>query len=329
MAEPRSAQELVNMGYYGYRGWNDAEALADFRATGGSGKGSPTIQSSGFNTAGNSTTFNPIDTAKQLLQFQQEANQPYINQLQQSIPEIQQAAQTQTQALQSTEQPLKERYQQVLDQIKGAGQREEQRVSTATAREYGKRGIPLTSGVYDEALQEKLQPVSERFAGLASDTSFGFENLLRQLGLDVAAIPTQTAERVANIRSAIASLGAGGGANAVNQAVQLLGLQQGQQQFATTEERLSQAQQLSQRIFEEISKPESAANIQNIQSQIANRGSSSSDLASLLNLFGGGGVGTSPTERRPTTNPGAASAVSPGGQWYWDYSSGSWIPIVD
>lgn len=43
---PRSAQDLVNMGYYGYRGWGDTEALADFRATGGKGKGGPSSQSS-------------------------------------------------------------------------------------------------------------------------------------------------------------------------------------------------------------------------------------------------------------------------------------------
>lgn len=34
-----SAQSLVNAGYYGYQGWGDAQADADFRATGGAGKG--------------------------------------------------------------------------------------------------------------------------------------------------------------------------------------------------------------------------------------------------------------------------------------------------
>lgn len=33
------AQDLVNAGYYGYAGWGDAEAQADFQATGGAGKG--------------------------------------------------------------------------------------------------------------------------------------------------------------------------------------------------------------------------------------------------------------------------------------------------
>ena len=37
-----TAQELINMGYTGYQGWDDAGANADFNATGGSGKGSNT-----------------------------------------------------------------------------------------------------------------------------------------------------------------------------------------------------------------------------------------------------------------------------------------------
>lgn len=36
-----SASELVQAGYTGYSGWGDAEANADFNATGGAGKGSP------------------------------------------------------------------------------------------------------------------------------------------------------------------------------------------------------------------------------------------------------------------------------------------------
>lgn len=41
------AQDLVNAGYYGYAGWGDAAAAADFNATGGSGKGGPSYGSSG------------------------------------------------------------------------------------------------------------------------------------------------------------------------------------------------------------------------------------------------------------------------------------------
>jgi len=41
-----TAQQLVQMGYYGYQGWGDAAANADFQATRGNGKGGP-AQTSG------------------------------------------------------------------------------------------------------------------------------------------------------------------------------------------------------------------------------------------------------------------------------------------
>lgn len=64
--QPTSAQDLINMGYYGYQGWGDAEALADFRATGGQGKGGPSQAGSG---AGN---------LNQLLSSQPTINLPEI-----------------------------------------------------------------------------------------------------------------------------------------------------------------------------------------------------------------------------------------------------------
>ena len=45
------AQDLVNAGYHGYQGWGDAEAQADFNATGGVGKGG---SSSGGGSSGSS-----------------------------------------------------------------------------------------------------------------------------------------------------------------------------------------------------------------------------------------------------------------------------------
>ena len=36
--QPGSVQDLINMGFGGYEGWNDTEALANYKATGGQGK---------------------------------------------------------------------------------------------------------------------------------------------------------------------------------------------------------------------------------------------------------------------------------------------------
>lgn len=39
------AQRLINLGFHGYQGWGDAEAEANFKDTGGSGKGGPSAPS--------------------------------------------------------------------------------------------------------------------------------------------------------------------------------------------------------------------------------------------------------------------------------------------
>lgn len=45
--QPGSVADLIRMGYTGYQGWNDTEALADFQKTKGQGKGGPSTSSSG------------------------------------------------------------------------------------------------------------------------------------------------------------------------------------------------------------------------------------------------------------------------------------------
>lgn len=43
--QPQSVADLVNMGFYGYQGWDNTAALADFKSTGGAGKGGASGQS--------------------------------------------------------------------------------------------------------------------------------------------------------------------------------------------------------------------------------------------------------------------------------------------
>jgi len=57
---PTSAQQLVQMGYQGYTGWGDAEAIADFKATNGSGKGSPINPMMGGQTLGAAPTIDLV-----------------------------------------------------------------------------------------------------------------------------------------------------------------------------------------------------------------------------------------------------------------------------
>ena len=81
---PRSVQDLINMGYYGYQGWGDAEAVADFRATGGAGKGGPQAQSQDPGSSVDQLLNTTLDFARQ--QFEEgkkkfgeyQSNNPFV-----------------------------------------------------------------------------------------------------------------------------------------------------------------------------------------------------------------------------------------------------------
>ena len=201
---------------------------------------------------------NVLDTAKQLLGFQQQANQPAIQSLQQQVGEVGQSFAGQRQRLESGIQPLKDRYNQILDEMKG-------RVSTDISREYGRRGIPLSSGMFEQDLTSKLNPLT-RDIGLASEQGVrGIQDLIAGLGEGES-----SAKR--NILNAIAQLQAGEPSGAITQALSLLGQQQQGQLAQQEAAQRSQQQAFQERIYGETTLPESQASIRNIASLITERG---------------------------------------------------------
>jgi len=120
MFNPSSAQDLVNAGFHGYAGWGDAEAVADFRATGGSGKGSLTSGGGGATGDVTSGLGGLVDLAKQLTGIGQEAAAPAIEQAKGFMSDI------------------NSRYDKLLGEFK-------ERAGTTASRESGKRGVPISS----------------------------------------------------------------------------------------------------------------------------------------------------------------------------------------
>lgn len=269
------AQDLVNRGYYGYQGWGDAEAQADFSATGGAGKGEPTSGGGGGTPGGG----NVLETAKQLLGFQREASQPAVASLQASIPELEQRFSTQRTGLEAEREPLKARYDRILKDMTA-------RVSTDISREYGRRGIPLSSGMFETNLTERLNPLTERI-GLER------EGGLRDLTNLIAQLTGQETEQRRAIQNAIAQLQAGDPSGAISQGLNLLQTQQSAQAQSAQQALAQRQADLAQQIFQQTTLPESQANLQNIASLIAQRRSSgagtdvASGLESLWQQFGG------------------------------------------
>jgi len=198
-----SASSLVSQGYYGYAGWGDAEADADFRATGGAGKGGPSSKSSS-SSGGGAASIDPIELAKKYQQFQVEANQPAIQQLQSSIPGVQQKFAAERQSLEAEKNPLEQRYQTLLADVT-------KQTSIATSREAGRRGVSTESGMYDEWLAERIEPKAQEL-GLAKESDLrNITNLISQL-------TSGETEATSGIQSQIAQLLAGNAPGAISAA---------------------------------------------------------------------------------------------------------------
>lgn len=152
---PQNVNDLINAGYYGYRGWNSPEALADFRATGGAGKGGATSTSTTQPQTNTTQSYGsgPINLANQALQ----TYQPYIEK----------AAGFINQGLSD----VKSSYQSLLDSVK-------KRTETNVAEEYGRRGIPISSGIVSQAQNEQVAAnQAPIFASLADKTNAAYGNL--------------------------------------------------------------------------------------------------------------------------------------------------------
>jgi len=281
------AQDLVSKGFYGYAGWGDAEAAADFNATGGSGKGGPTSSSTSTSSSsgGIPQSSNVIDTARQLQQFNIESNQPAIQSLQASIPETTSKYATERQRLESQKVPLKDRYSNLLNQIKSSETADVKQQEIATAREFGRRGIPTTSGIAEQTLAEKLSPIRQYYTGKATETGISQEENMSTLEGLISSLTGQETESTRAIQNAIAALQAGDTSGAITQALGLL-----TQNNAATNTAAEQAWR--EKVYKETTLPESQANISNVNSTIANRtptadDATSSAINSMMSFSGG------------------------------------------
>jgi hypothetical protein len=275
--------------YPGYAGWNDAASIvADFKATGGQGKGGSSQSSS--SSSAPQTDYAAI--ARQQLQLQQEANKPAIESLQASIPEIQTATKAAQSTLEASKTPLQARYQSIIDQLKGRETTETAQVSTNLSQEYGKRGILPSSGMFQQDLAGKTSQISQNYGGAIKDVGLSQEQDLMDIANKIAQLPLDETEKTRAVQNAIAQLQAGASSTAITQALQQyqFGQQQSQQsaQFNTQEDRLKAAQDLANKIYSETTLPESKASVAGIEANT---------LKTLQSRFGV--TPTSPTNNDP------------------------------
>ena len=101
------------------------------------------------------TSTSPLDLAQQMYDMLEQYKAPAISTLEQSRSTIGDVFDPQRATIEAERSPLNERYDQLLKDITGYTTR-------ATAQEFGKRGIPLSSSIYADALARKIEPQLER-----------------------------------------------------------------------------------------------------------------------------------------------------------------------
>lgn len=187
--------QLVNL--YKAQGWNDEAAInADINAGGWKSKvQAPTAgfnlsSSSGANVTPQSFTQNPVQSAIDIAKSLREQNI--------------QAAQPAIQTLESGKQPLTDRYNKIIEDIKGRRETAVQQTGISTATEFGKRGLPTSSGAYDVALRQATIPVEQAY------------------GQTITGAEGEREDKLSAIRNAIAGLQSGAGNVDIKDALSIL-----------------------------------------------------------------------------------------------------------
>lgn len=208
----------IKQNYSGYAGWNDpASIIADFRATGGSGKGGPTSYSSGGGGGGLSAE----DTIRRSIEMMKEANQPAVASLQASIPEIGQKYAQTRQQLQSSQPSLEQRYQGLLDQIKGNQTQDVNSQTRITNNELGKRGITGSSTLAQQEIQNAVSPINQNYTNIAKETGLAREDALANLRNQIANLTPQEVSDNRAVQNAIAQMQSGAASSGVTTGMNL------------------------------------------------------------------------------------------------------------
>ena len=114
------------------------------------------------------------------------AIEPALASYRASKPEVGQAFDVRTRQLEAEKDPLKERYANLLAQLTGRETKETGAQAKYLSTEYGKRNIPLSSGIYQQDLTGKTQDISQYYGVQRKDVGLGQEADLRDLSNQIS-----------------------------------------------------------------------------------------------------------------------------------------------
>lgn len=244
----------------------------------------------GYGT-GISGSSDPVEIAKRIRQFTIESNQPAISSLESSIPETSAKFATEKGRLEGSKTSLNQRYDALISELTRRESADVQAESTVKSREFGRRGIPLSSGQFDVELQEKLSPLRQFYTGQTTQAGIGREEGLRGVDDLIASLTGQETETVRLIRNAIGQLQTGEPASAVTSALNISQQQQ---------EALRQAR--TEALQRELSEKQLAFEREKFEGEDESPFVSLGEGSTLFNILTGQPVYTAPKSYKPISS---------------------------
>lgn len=238
--------------------------------------------------------------AQKQLDFQRQANKPAIDAIRASIPTTEAAyAQRQT-SLEGQKQPLEDRYASLVNELKRREGVDTQTASLNTAQEYGKRGIPLSSGAYDQALMAAQKPINEYYTGQTTSADLSKNSDLLSLANQIASLPIEKQTQLDAINQSVGQLEAGAASSGIQNALALL---QQQQQASQFQQSLAEQQRQSN-VANALA--QSQFDFSKTQNNNANQYATLSEGQTLYDLLSRTGIYTAPKTYKPSTSSGAS-----------------------
>lgn len=162
------------------------------------------------------------DFTQQATDARNAAIQPAVDALSAQKPITDQAYALKNTQLTAEVDPLKARYDQLLSDITGKEQASQNDLGKQLSTEYSARGIPLSSGVYQQDLFNKGEGLKQFYTGQTTTTSLEENSKLRDLQNMIDNLPVQKAQELNAIDTQIANLKASSGNSAITDALQQL-----------------------------------------------------------------------------------------------------------
>lgn len=258
----------------------------EWRKAGGVDQGSQPTGS----VLNSSTNFS--DVIKQAVDANRQAVQPAVDTYQSFIPQTQEKFAGEKSRLESRRQTLTDKYDSLLNDIRGSGGEQVNAQTRVTNQEMAKRGILPSSTEAQQNLQNALQPIQRQTNQLLKDSTIASQEA--QLNLDdlIGQTTGNEVSALQAIQSAIAGLQAGAGQSGVSQGLNLgqyfdsqsTAQKQFEQQQALQQQQLQQqADQFNKNLALQQAQYQ---NIELPKAQQALSSSSNNGFADLLKVLG-------------------------------------------